>query len=216
MSKTLVFVVLTLVLIGLIIYKGVPFLVQMAGFFGDLKSSKELVESQDTTLPAPPRLQALPSATNSAQVSLKGFSEAGSTVQIILNNELEKEVIADSGGSFVAEAIFLANGKNRLQAIAIDQAGNKSQESPILTIDFDQEPPALEVNQPEPAEKVEITGKTEPEATLKINERLIILDQEGNFRHSLNLEQGENKILVQAIDPAGNQSEKEIILDYTP
>ena len=216
MKRTVVFVFLTLVLIGLIIYKGVPFLIQMAGFFGDLKSSKELVENEDQTPPSPPRLQALPEATNDPYVTLKGFAEAGAIVKIFLNAELEKEVISDNDASFIVDSLFLSSGKNRLQAKAIDRAGNESEDSVMMIIDYDNQAPALEVNQPEPAEKVKISGKTEPEATLKINDRLIILDQEGNFTSAINLDEGENRILVSATDQAGNQTEKEIILNYAP
>ncbi len=216
MKRTVVFVFLTLVLIGLIIYKGVPFLIQMAGFFGDLKSSKELVENEDQTPPSPPRLQAGPGATNDPYVTLKGFAEAGATVKIFLNAELEKEVISDNDASFIVDSLFLSSGKNRLQAKAIDRAGNESEDSVMMIIDYDNQAPALEVNQPEPAEKVKISGKTEPEATLKINDRLIILDQEGNFTSAINLDEGENRILVSATDQAGNQTEKEIILNYAP
>ena len=193
-----------------------PFLIQMAGFFGDLKSSKELVENEDQTPPSPPRLQAGPGATNDPYVTLKGFAEAGATVKIFLNAELEKEVISDNDASFIVDSLFLSSGKNRLQAKAIDRAGNESEDSVMMIIDYDNQAPALEVNQPEPAEKVKISGKTEPEATLKINDRLIILDQEGNFTSAINLDEGENRILVSATDQAGNQTEKEIILNYAP
>lgn len=216
MKKTVVFIFLTLALIGLIIDKGIPFLIQMAGFFGDLKSSKELVENEDQTPPSPPRLQALPEATNDPYITLKGFAEAGTTVKIFLNAELVKEVISDNDASFIVDSLFLNSGKNRLQAKAIDQAGNESEDSVIMIIDYDNQAPALEVNQPEPAEKVKISGKTEMEATLKINDHLVILDQEGSFTYPLDLQEGENKILVSATDQAGNQTKKEFILNYAP
>lgn len=223
MKKTLTFSLLTLGLILLIIYGGVPFLIRMATFFGDIKSSKQLTEKTDTTPPFPPKLRPLVEATNSAQVIVKGFAEEGAIVQVFLNGEMVKEVVADADGSFTADNLSLSLGNNKIQAKAIDQAGNESQESGKMIITYDEMAPVLEIISPENNQeisgeenKVTIKGKTEAGISLKINDRLVILDQEGQFEQTFSLNEGENTILIVATDRAGNQTEEEINLTYSP
>ena len=222
MQKTFVFGVLTLALIGLILWQGLPMLVKIATFFSDIKSSKEIIKSEDETPPPPPKLQSLPEATSNSEITLRGFAESGSTVKIFLNGDLEKEIIADAEGQFVVESILLSSGKNRFQVQAVDQAGNESQKSNIASIDFDQTAPELSIEKPEnnqsfsnDEKNIEIIGQTEPEITLTINDRLIILDNEGKFSFSLTLEQGENKVFIKAVDSANNITEKELILSFS-
>lgn len=181
------------------------------------------MEKEDTTPPLPPKLRPLPEATNKEKITLQGFAEPGATVKIFLNEELKKEVVIETDGSFTTEAISLSLGKNKIKAKAYDQAGNESKDSGIIIIDFDKTPPELEVLSPEDSasfsgeeKEVEITGKTEAEAALKINGHLIILNPEGNFSYPLNLSEGENIIQIEAIDKAENKTEKEITVFYAP
>ncbi|MBL7150312.1 hypothetical protein ISS86_00045 [Candidatus Microgenomates bacterium] len=223
MKKTVIFSFLTILLIVFTIFAGIPFLVRMVTFLGEIQSSTKIVEKQDTNPPLPPKLRPLSETTNVNKISLQGFAEPGATVKIFINQTLEKEIIAEADGSFSTEITNLSPGKNRIKTKALDQAGNESKYSGVIIINYDTSPPELEIESPENGtsfsgeeKEIKITGSTEPEATLKINSRLIILDSDGHFSHSLNLEEGENKILIIAEDPAGNKTEKEITLSYSP
>lgn len=223
MKKTITFSLLTILLIIFIIVAGIPLLVRLATFIADIKSSGELTEKQDSIPPFPPKLRPLPIATNINSVTIKGFAEAGAVVKIMLNGETVKEVIAEADGSFMAEGLILALGKNKIKTIAIDQADNQSQESGSLLIEYDKTAPELEITSPKDKSslsgdnrQVIISGKTEPGVILKINTRLIILGPEGEFEHSLTLSEGENSLVIQAQDPAGNQTEKSLTLTYSP
>lgn len=64
-------------------------------------------------------------------------------------------------------------------------------------------PPTLKVTWPEDNSlalntKIEITGTTDPEATVRINDDLIIIDQNGYFKKSINLQNPESKIVVES------------------
>ena len=200
-KKTIIFSFLTIVLIFLVIFEGIPFLIRMITLLGEFKSSTELIEKKDVTPPFPPKLHPLPEATNSAEILLMGFSEPGSTVKVFLNNEVKKEVVAASDGTFITDEFNLSLGKNRIKAKAIDQIGNKSKDSGIITINYDKTKPNLKIKEPKDNQsfsgdqkKVTISGKTEPEASLRINKRLVILGQSGEFSYVLDLNEGENKI----------------------
>lgn len=65
-------------------------------------------------------------------------------------------------------------------------------------------PPYLEVTSPSEDIKIsenfiEITGQTEPEATVFINEKEVFLDPEGNFKATLDLQKGLNYIKISSM-----------------
>jgi len=212
---------LTLILMITILFLGLPLLIRLAAFLGELKSTSEMIEIQDTTPPPPPQLYSLPKAISESQLKIEGSSEAGSAVTIYLNGRSVKEVIADKNSSFTAQ-ISLGGERNEITLQAQDQAGNKSQESERIVVIFDNLPPDLEILFPEEKDfsteegQVKIQGKAEEEAKVFINGRLVILDQEGNFDYPLSLSEGENIIKIKAEDQAGNTTEKEIKITYSP
>jgi len=212
-KKTLIFSFLTITLIALIIWGGIPLLVQIFNFLGQIKSSKEPVRQETITLlPVPPKLQPLPKATNQPTINLAGFAQPGMKVKIFLNDKLTKEVITAADGSFTAEKIPLSLGKNKIKARVIDNSGNESKDSNLLIVDFDQTPPELKIEKPEEKRETKIIGQTEPEAILKINNHLVVVDPEGNFSYPIILSEGENEILIEAEDEAGNKTSQTLIL----
>jgi bacillopeptidase F len=205
-----------------IIFLGIPVLIKMAIFLGNLRSSSMPVELKDTLPPTPPVLKPLPEATNSAQLVVGGFAESGATVKIFLTGGEEKEVVADNEGTFTFDNLKLTLGKNEIYALATDKAGNKSVESEKIIVWYDNTPPELEITQPtdkmtisEEDNKLEVIGKTDPEATVLVNEHLVVVDREGNFKYPLTLSLGENEIKIMATDKAGNQTEKSLIITYS-
>ncbi|MBM3205384.1 hypothetical protein FJZ41_00845 [Candidatus Shapirobacteria bacterium] len=223
LRKAAFFTLLTIVFAVAIVVWGIPALIKMAVFFGELRSSNLPVESQDNLPPQPPILEPLPTATNQAEIQVSGITEAGAAVKIYLTGGGVKEVVADNEGQFSFSGLKLTSGRNEIYAIASDQAGNQSPASQKMIIWYDNEAPSLEINEPadgtvvtEDAGKVKISGQTDPEASLLINDHLVILDKEGNFSYNLGLSVGENKILILAKDQAGNQSEKTLTVNFSP
>lgn len=75
-------------------------------------------------------------------------------------------------------------------------------------------PPQLKVNWPEnfTQNSVEISGTTDPESTVKINNSLVIVDINGNFRKNIEISTSEAKVVVEAKSPAGVVSTDEKVL----
>lgn len=74
-------------------------------------------------------------------------------------------------------------------------------------------PPLLKVNWPQGYSKVvEINGTTDTESTVKVNQDLVVVDQNGNFVKKLELSTSEAKIVVESTSPAGKSTVQEIIL----
>lgn len=221
--RAIIYIALTLVLALVLVFVGIPLLIRMAIFLGNLRTSSKLPEQTDTIPPSPPRLVAPFEATNSAQFSLKGFTESGATIKIYNSGLSFGETVADSEGSFVLENLKLTSGRNEITAIAQDAAGNESQPSASTVIEFDTTPPALEITSPENGatitgleNKIILEGRTEEGAIIYVNNRLVVVGPEGDFDYQYPLEEGENTLTIIAQDKAGNQTEKELKINYSP
>lgn len=220
--KAFIFTVLTIVSMLAVIVFGLPAMAKFAAFLTDIKKSGQPVETGDTTPPAPPRLGPLPEATNELKVEIRGSTEPGVTVVLFLNRKKE-ELLANKDGEFT-HSFLLQDGENAISAQARDSAGNESQKTQSFKITFDDDPPELEIITPEDGSEyygskqrqVVIEGKTEEEATVIINERLVVVEQDGTFAFTTTLSEGENQFTIKALDKAGNVTEKSIALHFTP
>lgn len=210
--KAVILILGTIVLLAFAVFLGIPILVKMAIFFGDLKSSKTPVDKTDLIPPPPPSFSLPYDATNSATQTISGSSEAGSTVYLTLNGESVGNVVTKDDGMFSLGNINLKNGDNALIAIAIDQAGNKGNSSAEVDVYYSNKPPDLTVEISAVAgDKVEIKGTTNGER-LTANDRLIIIGQGGKFATTINLNPDEKTLVLVATDRAGNQTRKEVEL----
>ena len=74
-------------------------------------------------------------------------------------------------------------------------------------------PPQLKVTWPDTltGRYVDISGTTDPEATIKINDSLVIVDNQGNFKKTVEVATTEAKIFVEAKSPAGVVTQEEKI-----
>jgi len=75
-------------------------------------------------------------------------------------------------------------------------------------------PPHLKVSWPEnlSSKSVEISGSTDSESTIKINDSLVIVDPDGNFKKSFEISTSEAKFVVEAKSPAGKTTKDEKVL----
>jgi cytoskeletal protein RodZ len=82
------------------------------------------------------------------------------------------------------------------------------------------QPPKLKVNWPLETNistsTVEINGNTDLEATVRINQDLILVDNQGNFQKKINLESGDNKITVESTSPNGKTTVEEKTIKSSP
>ena len=213
----------TLVVIGLSLKFGLKLLANLAIWVDDFRSINRIVDKNDNIPPAPPRVWADYSATNSAQISVYGYGEAEATVTLTLNKNKTGEVITGQDGTFVFDNVSLKEGENDINAVATDQANNTSHPSDTFKIWFLSKLPKLEISQPADKQKfsgtdnkVEIKGQTGPENKVIINGRMAVVRDDGLFVFSLSLISGDNTLVIKATDIAGNISQKELIVSYSP
>ncbi|MPN03981.1 hypothetical protein SDC9_151216 [bioreactor metagenome] len=86
-------------------------------------------------------------------------------------------------------------------------------------IKFNQ-PPKLKVNWPLDtiitSSSVDISGVTEIESTIRINDDLIIVDNQGGFNKKIDLVEGDNKISIESKSPSGKVTYEEKTIKYSP
>jgi hypothetical protein len=220
--RTFLFGVLTIAFLIFLFTLGIPVLVKFTGFFTDLGKSQKPIDKTDTIPPAPPQIKTPADYTNKTSLDISGNTEAGATIKLFYNDETQ-EVLADRDGKFSFN-FQLNKGENTISAIAKDTNGNESQKSPTYTIIFDNEPPKIEINSPaDGAEffgskqrQLTIKGKTESEADLIINDRVVAVDDDGSFTFLTTLSEGENTFKIKATDKAGNTEETSLTVRFSP
>jgi hypothetical protein len=221
-KQAFIFGLLSIILLFVFLIIGLPALIKLAIFIGEKKAATPIKEENGITLQAPV-FDYLPEATNSAFLNLKGFAQEETKVEIILNGEKLKEVTPDEEGEFELKGITLQSGKNKIKARTIDKNDHQSDFSQEVVIVLDNQAPSLAISQPEDGDKffdkereIMLSGQTEKEATVYVNNRLALVDKEGGFSLNYELAEGDNQLKFTAFDLAGNKTEKEITVSYTP
>jgi len=218
----LIFVVLTIGTVLLLITYGLPGIAKFSAFLTELRQTSEAVESSDTTPPPPPRLNLLPKATNDEKVEIRGTTEPGATVTILLNDEGE-DILANSEGEFSLN-LTLSNEINTVSAKATDNSGNASQYSEDFTIILDKEPPKLEISKPKDGNEfygsnqrqIVFEGLTDEGAQVQINNRFVVVEPDGSFAFATSLSEGDNEFKIKAEDSSGNVTENTLKVRFTP
>lgn len=221
--------VVTILLVGIIIYATIQWV--LPNFIGGIGFVKNFVKpsqkvnlavSQNSNL-APPVLNIPYEATNTAEISIKGFGTPGSKVELYIDDQPKQTIEVAGDGSFNFENVTLSLGTNNIYGTTLDEDDKESLPSKTIKLYFDNEKPPLTISEPEDDKvvaggdkKVKIAGQTEPGAKVFINGTQIIVSGEGNFSIDQNLSDGENIISIKAVDSASNSTEEQRKVIYTP
>lgn len=220
-KKAYLYIILSIISLVLLVFLGIPAIVKMASFLTELRSSGEPIGIEDTTPPAPPQMDDLPEATNKSVITISGTAESGATVVIYLNGEAI-ETITDNSGEF-SHTSGINKGENVVYALVKDSAGNESQTTQEYFIVFDNEAPDLEISSPEDGaefygskqRQISIEGTTEDDVKVTINDRFVVVENDGSFTFTTTLNEGENGFNIKAEDDAGNMTEETITLHFS-
>ncbi len=107
--------------------------------------------------------------------------------------------------------------------VARDNHGNTSEESRSWTVTVDNEGPELSISEPQEGQRffendspITVKGKSEEGVDLRVNDRMVMVGNKGEFELKMSLKEGDNQIEAVAIDAAGNETRKAILVNYTP
>lgn len=185
---------------------------------------RDSVTSTNTSVTSflfPPLLDSSYEATNSAKLTLTGLSEKEATVKILINEKDQVKVLADKEGKFTVKNISLTEGSNTITAVTIKGDKESSPSSPLIVM-YKKNPPKLEISSPKEGaafssdqKEMILTGETEPGSRVTINDRFVIVDQQGKFTYTAQLSNGENIFQVVAEDEASNKTTREHKVTFT-
>ncbi len=216
--RAIILGVFTLFFILLLVFGGISLLGYLNNFWRGKQSAPP---TSNPIAPLPPRIAAIPEATNSAQLPLNGFADPNTKVIIFLNAQPVATVSSDPKGQFNLPHLTLQEGNNTIYAITYRQQQH-SPPSEIYRVDYDHQPPKLEIKKPGQVTSVSyqrninLEGITENNVKLTINDHLVLVDNQGHFSYPFELANGDNKIVIKAQDLAGNTSQKTIFITYHP
>lgn len=218
-KKTIFLGVVTVIVFILLIIFGLPFLINLSVFLGNIK--KNTTEVQEKILPPmAPRIVLPFESTNSSSVKVSGFAEKNVTVELLKNDVSIGKVLTNDSGEFQFDEIQLDNGENIFMAIAISDQAGSSEPSKDTKVIYDNISPEITMTNPsEESLKVDVAdfdiiGNTEKDARVTINGRIAMVDDNGQFKLKYQLNAGKNGIEIVVRDLAGNEKKKSIEITY--
>jgi hypothetical protein len=186
-----------------------------------------ICESGDNIPPAAPTItntEELNKITNGTSLRVRGYGESDTRVIVIIDGEEKYEGSVNSNGTFDVsfDPGITESGEHDLEVYLRDNQDNESDKSAVFKITVDATSPEIKIsNIPDftSFENILISGSTDPGSEVyAYKDRKEIArsaaDTNGNFDLILSLTDGENKFNIKATDPAGNETEKEISINY--
>lgn len=212
---------LTIIMVGILSYFLItwilPNLIGGLSLINKFKSNPQIqtTANEDLTI-APPILNIPYEATNTATIAIKGYAQSNIKVEIYLDNDLINTTETKEDGSFITEEIELSLGTNNIFGKTVDEKGNKSLPSKTIRVIYDNEKPKLELTSPPDNQeikggdkKVTISGSTNSNKNVFVtaNGIRLIVSSDGNFSQNIDINEGDNNIVVIAGDEAGNTTQ---------
>ncbi len=204
---------------------GLPAMINAALFVGGSRNSQNTPTKNKAPLfLAPPVIDVLPNATNSAQIAIHGTTKSSTVVNLYDNDTLIDKVKAGQDGKFSFTDFTLTKGDNVIKAKASDSSSDSESDfSNEQTITFLNSKPNLSVDTPsdnqsfsKDSNKATVSGKTDAGNKVTVNDFWAIVDVNGKFSYDIPLQNGDNKIKVVVTDPAGNNMEIDRKVTYSP
>jgi flagellar hook assembly protein FlgD len=177
-----------------------------------VRSSASTVQVDVDTQPPIIRLANLPEDTQvggeTDELLIEGVTDPDATVW--LNDWFQSLEVSDEGSFSVIYS--LQEGVNRIELVAVDDAGNQA--SLVREITLLSEPPDIVVLNPPDGlwineRMLSVQGTVPPEIRVRVNQTEAEVDEEGNFNVDIVLDEGENIVRIEAIDAVENVSVEE-------
>lgn len=224
-KQAIIFTVAIVVVLVVLVEFG-PFFVN---FFGNIvytirggdKSDNNTIASKEIV--QPPVLIGIPDATQSAYISFSGTSpDIKGVIEIYVNGDLKKEVDINDKTDFSVDSVVINTGSNAIKARFI-----KDKKTSAFTQDYNvtyiKDKPKLDVTSPsnnqtftKADKKINITGTTDSDNNVTVNGFRAIVDSQGKFSYLLELNNGDNNISIEAVNPAGNTTKSDLKVIYNP
>ncbi len=204
------------------LFWGLPALARFAG--GLISPSKDSLTTYELK-PTPPIISDVPEATNSATITVGGYAQPGIEVGLYVNGAMLGRKLVTESGTFNFQHVNVVDGENRVYTYAYTTGGLQSEQSKEYTIVLDATKPTITIDSPKEGDVMRgntqrivnfVGGVSEEGCKVYIGERMAILDTEGKFSLPFQLVEGDQQILVKAVDKAGNETVQEVKVRWEP
>ena len=160
-------------------------------------------------------------ATNSANIEISGMAFPNESISLFINDSLVDKNPTQKDGSFSFKQT-LNQGENNIKVKATEN--NKDSDFSLISmVIYKSSLPNLKLDAPidgqsfsKDQNKIEVRGSTDFQVKITVNDFWAIIDESNNFSYTLPLQNGDNIIKVKATDQAGNTTEKDIKVTYSP
>jgi bacillopeptidase F len=200
---------------------GVKLLVGFSLMVDKLRGSTPKDQQQSQTIVLPPLLDPLPTAVNTAEIKISGKAKGTVTILLYVNEEQTEKMTTKEDGAFEFANVKIREGTNTISAKAKADKDSMSELSEVLTIQLKKTKPLLEISSPSDnaqisgeKQKTTVSGKTDADNTVMVNDRVVVVKSDGSFSYDLALNEGEQMITVLAKDQAGNETKVERKVTY--
>ena len=164
------------------------------GFISKYKNDEGPTPQLNVSVPS---ITDLPEATKDKSVIVNGYATPGSMIKIYVNGPEKGETLTAADGQFTFDNV----------------------ETKVITVDS--KSPKINIEEPENGstienlnERVLVKGRLNEKASVKINDRLVVVKPDLSFDYLLGVSEGKVEIRVIATDDAGNSSEEKIFITY--
>ncbi|MEK7558984.1 MAG: hypothetical protein AAB521_01625 [Patescibacteria group bacterium] len=209
------------VVLFLLIKFGIPLLANITGFLSGFQKGDSISNEQNDEFVSVPVLDPLPQATNSSEFIVSGQGISEQDISIFVNNTLSNSKETDKDGVFSFK-VFLNPGENKIKVQAT-QNTNKSDFSDEEIVLYINKPPTLDISSPTDGQRFEkdqntadIKGTTDSGVRVTVNDFQTVVDENNNFSYTLNLQNGDNNLVIVATNQAGDKTEKSLKVTYSP
>jgi glucodextranase-like protein len=186
------------------------------------RGSIDLPAGGSSSVGAAPIADSLPAYTRDPQLQLTGkvpsFAvQAGRGLQVVLNGAVVATTPLDPSGAFNA-TLTLKDGANSIGVALVADRDVVAASS--YTVVLDRTTPTMTLSQPAPgstvdAKNIVVIGTTEPNSTITVNGRIVVITPEGGFTDSFPATPGSVLITVVARDRAGNETTQKVTVTAT-
>ncbi len=161
----------------------------------------------------------LPRATNSAEIIVSGNSSNFETLIFKINNKTVKTQKVGNQDNFSETIGDLKEGDNTIQVVAKSTQSKEERESDPETVIYKKTKPKLTVSEPAndstvKSQEVLFKGETDEEVSIEVDGAPAVTTATGTWESRVRLKEGDNTIIVVAVDEAGNEEKIEVKVKY--
>ncbi len=219
-KQIVIYTTILLALVVFFIFFGLPFFISSSVFISNLFGGNRENTTNKTETFREIQISDIPEATNSASFMVDGTVNNFDTIEFYLNGEKIKENYTKGESSFSEEISGLRSGENKFFLIAKAGGTTDIKQTSTYTVVYKNNKPKLEITEPADNLKtnhteINVAGNTDKDVEIKVNGIPVVIDAKGHFQTQLKLNNGDNKIVITALDSAGNQEEKTLTVNYS-